>query len=275
MGFMNRLFKPKSALPKYSSNVRPYLDTYEDKPMYTLVDLGLFEIAPSPEFTRYIAVILPVEINSGEGPAVSDSELKALHRIEDRCIHEAEAKGFLYAGHAIVAAAEHMYIAFYCKEKDKADTVETLKRICQTNGRNPTRIISKDDREWGFYLERLYPDIYHMQALNHQEILEDVRKHGDSGAAPRAVSFWLYFSSNEDAEHCLGEAVSEGYTLENLNDMTGDKKFTGKKPYALSIRKEMPLDIDQLNAESARLIDMAKKYGGDYDGIETEVVKGK
>lgn len=273
MGFMN-LFKPKSALPKYNSNVRPYLDTYEDKPMYTLVDLGLFEIAPSPDFTRYIAVLLPVRINEGSGPAVSDAELKVLHRIEEKCMREAEQKGFLYAGHAIVTADEQMYIAFYCREKDKNDIVESLKRICQSNGKDPVRIVCKTDREWGFYLERLYPDIYHMQEMNHQDIIDDVRKHGDSGAAPRAVSFWMYFGTKEDAERCLDEAVSSGFTLENLNDMSGEKKFSGKKPYALTVKREMPLVLEQLNAESRRLIDMVKNYDGDYDGIETEVVKG-
>lgn len=275
MGFINSLFKSKQALPKYGSNVRSYLDTYDGKPVYAIVDLGLAEVAPVPEFSRYVAVILPVRINESEnGPDVSDSELKILHKVEGKCIHEAENHGFLYAGHAIVTAAEHMYIAFYCMEKDKDAVADALRKICEANGREPTRVLSKSDKDWGFYLERLYPDIYHMQPLNHQEIVEDVKKHGDSGEKPRSVSFWMYFDSNAMAEKCLGEAVSSGYALENLNDMTDDKEFKGKKPFALTVKKEMPLSVDGLNAEAWKLIDMAKKYEGDYDGIETEVIKG-
>jgi regulator of RNase E activity RraB len=275
MSFLNSLFRPKSALPRYDSNVRSYLDEYDGKPVYAIVDLGLADIAPVEEFTRYVAVILPVQLNvAGSGLTVSDAELKALHKVEDRCIREAESRGFFYAGHAIVTAAEHMYIAFYCKEKDKSETIECLIGICQGNGRDPTRILSRSDPEWGYYLERLYPDIYHMQALNHQEILDDLKKHGDRGAKPRNVSFWLYFTAKEEAERCLGEAASKGYTLENLGDMREDKDFKGKKPFSLTIRKEMPLNLDGLNAEAWKLIDMAKKYNGDYDGIETEVVKG-
>jgi regulator of RNase E activity RraB len=275
MSFLNNLFRPKSSLPRYDSNVRSYLDEYDGKPVYAIVDLGLADIAPLEEFPRYIAVILPVQLNvAGDGLVVSDAELKALHKVEDKCIHEAEARGFIYTGHAIVTAAEHMYIAFYCRDNDKQETIEALIEICRANGRDPTRILSRDDPEWGFFLERLYPDVYQMQPLNHQEILDDLKKHGDSGAKPRSVSFWMYFPSKENAERCLGEAASKGYTLENLGDMRDDKEFTGKKPFSLTIKKDMPLGMDELNAEAWKLIDMAKKYDGDYDGIETEVVKG-
>ena len=275
MSFLTQLFKPKSALPRYQSNVRSYMDDYDGKPVYTIVDLGLAEVAPVAEYGRYIAVILPVEINkSGTGADVGNNELKALHKVEDKCIKDAESKGYLYAGHAIVTAAENMYIAFYCREEFKTEIINSLHRICSDNGRQPTKIFSKADSDWGYYLERLYPDIYHIQPLNHQEILEDLKKHGDSGAKPRAVSFWMYFPVKSDAERCLGEAASNGFTLENISDMREDKNFSGKKPFALTVRKEMPLKLDQLNAEAAKLIDMAKKYNGDYDGIETEVIKG-
>jgi regulator of RNase E activity RraB len=275
MSFLNSLFRPKSALPRYNSNVRSYLDEYDGKPVYAICDLGLADIAPSEEYARYIAVILPVQLNvAGDGLVVSDAELKALHKVEDKCIREAEAKGFFYVGHAIVTAAEHMYIAFYCREKDKQEVIDTLIELCHANGRDPTKVWNFADPEWSYYLERLYPDIYHMQPLNHQEILDDLKKHGDSGVKPRSVSFWMYFTTKESAEKCLGEAVSKGYALENIGDMREDKEFTGKKPFSLTIKKEMALTIDGLNAEAWKLIEMAKKYEGDYDGIETEVVKG-
>ena len=275
MSFLDKLFKPKSSLPRYQSNVRSYLDEYDGKPVYTIVDLGLAEIAPVAEFSRYLAIILPVQINQdGDGADVSNAELKALHKVEDKCIGEAEAKGYLYIGHAIFAAAEYMYIAFYCKEEQKDGAIKNLQAICAANGREPTRIFSKKDAGWSYYLEQLYPDIKHIQPINHQEILDDLKKHGDSGAKPRAVSFWMYFSTKAEAERCLGEAASNGYTLEGINDMREDKSFSGQKPFALTIRREMPLKIDEMNATAWKLIDMAKKYNGDYDGIETEVLKG-
>lgn len=275
MSFLDKLFKPKSSLPRYQSNVRSYLDEYDGKPVYTIVDLGLAEVAPVAEFGRYLAIILPVQINtSGEGPDVSNAELKALHKVEDKCIHEAEAKGYLYIGHAIFASAEYMYIAFYCKDEQKDEAIRSMQALCTANGREPTRIFTKKDPEWSYYLEQLYPDIKHIQPINHQEILEDLKKHGDSGAKPRAVSFWMYFATKAEAERCLGEAASNGYTLEAINDMRQDKGFSGKKPFALTIRREMALNMDDLNNTAWALIDMAKKYDGDYDGIETEVIKG-
>lgn len=275
MSFLNHLFKPKSTTPRYHSNRRSYLNDYDGKPVYTIVDLGLAEIAPIAEFNRYIAVILPVQINKGgEGPDVENTELKALHKLEDKCIRDAESKGYLYAGHSIVTAAECIYIAFYCREEQKDGAVTGLQHLCAANGREPIRVFCKKDSEWSFYLENLYPDPHHIQPINHQEILEDLKKHGDSGTKPRAVSFWMYFPSKAEAERCCGEAVSAGYTLESISDMREDKDFIGKRPFALTIRREMPLNMDGMNAEAWKLIEMSKKYNGDYDGIETEVIKG-
>ncbi len=275
MSFLDKLFKRKPSLPKYQSNVRSYLDEYDGKPVYSIVDLGLSEIAPVAEYDRYLAIILPVQINKdGSGNDLSNAELKALHRVEDKCIREAEAKDYLYIGHAIFASAEYMYIAFYCREDQKDEAIRSLQAICTGNGREPTRIFSKKDPEWSYYLEQLYPDIKHIQPINHQEILEDLKKHGDTGTKPRAVSFWLYFPTKAEAERCLGEAASNGYTLETINDMREDKNFSGQKPFALTIRKEMPLTMEQMNTTAWALIDMARKYNGDYDGIETEVLKG-
>jgi regulator of RNase E activity RraB len=275
MSFLNSLFRAKPNLPKYDTNVRSYPDEYDGKPVYTIVDLGLADIAPVPDFTRYIAVILPVRITQGEdGPAIPDEELKALQRLEDRCIREAETRGFLYAGQATFTSAEHLYIAFYCRERDKDEAIDALLRVCRANGRDPTRVFSREDKDWTYYTEQLHPSIYQLQPLNHEEVLEDLQSHGDDGRTPRPVTFWLNFSTKAQAERCVAEATEGGFTLNEIADMRGEKDFQGDKPFCLTIKKEMALTMEGLNEEAWKLIDMAKKYGGEYDGIETDIVKG-
>jgi regulator of RNase E activity RraB len=270
MGFLN-LFRAKPGKPKHNIDLRSYMDSYDNKPMAVLVDLGLAKIAPSPEYTRYIAVILPVNINAGVQP-VSEADARVLRRIESECMREAKQSDFLYAGNAIVIAAEHMFIACYCREKDKNRVVETLNRICTANGKDPTRIIVKQDREWKFYFESLYPDVYRMQSIFHQEVLDDAKKHNDNGVKPRPVFFWLYFNAKEDAERCAGEAAGSGFETDHLEDMTGKKKTEGK-PFVLTLKKEMPLNIEQMDADATLLIDLAKKHNGEYDGIEAELAE--
>lgn len=271
MGFLN-LFRSKQGNSKHTVDLRPYMDTYENKPMAVLVDMGLAKIAPSQEYTRYVAVILPVKIEEDQAPPVSDAESGVLRKIESECMREARQNDFLYAGNAIVIAAEHMFIACYCKEKDKSKVVDTLNRVSIANGKEPTRIIVKQDREWKFYFDSLYPDIYRMQSIFHQEVIDDAKKHNDNGSKPRPVFFWLYFDAREDAERCAGEAAGEGFATDHLEDMTGKKKAEGK-PFVLTLRKEMPLNIEQMDADAARLIDLAKKHHGEYDGIEAELAE--
>lgn len=265
------MFRAKPGSPKHVIDLRSYMDTYDSKPMAVLVDLGLAKMAPSAEYTRYIAVILPVKINEGAQP-VSEADAKVLRKIESECMREAKQNGFLYAGNAIVIAAEHMFIACYCKEKDKNKVVEALNRICLANGKDPTRIIVKQDREWKFFFDSLYPDVYRMQSIFHQEVIDDAKKHNDNGTQLRPVFFWLYFNAKEDAERCMEEATGAGFTLDHLEDMTGKKKTEGK-PFVLTLKKDMQLNIEQMDADAAKLIDLAKKHNGEYDGIEAELAE--
>ena len=276
MSIFSGLLKRKADLPEYPSDLRSYLDSYDDKPVFTIVDLGLYEIAPVKDYSRYLAVIIPLQ-TTGDNPEkpVSDAELRALHDVEAKCIATANKQGWIYTGHAVVTAAEHMYMAFYCMEKDKAQAIETLNHICTKAGRRPTKIVSKDDPEWGFYLERLYPDLYQMQAINHLEIVQDLRNHGDKCTAERPISFWLYFKEKDDAEKCMADAAAAGFEAVSVKDMREEPEQDGSAalPFALHLKRTAKPEIDLLNADAWALIDLAKKYNGEYDGVETEVIK--
>lgn len=275
MSILRNLFGKKAKLPEYESHVRSYVDQYEDKPVYTIVDLGLLDMPEHTEFTVYIAVILPVQINQNEDPPVSQQELSALHALEADTIDDAQRLGYLYAGHAIVTAAEHMYIAFYCHASGKQAVTDSLNRICIKHGRQPTRVLVKEDPEWSFYTDRLSPDDYQMQLINHVDILQELRDHADDGSDPRPVYFWLYFKSREDGEKAAEKAKAEGLEQKELTDTTNDEDGPADPdyPFSLQLSLTMALSLDALNTRAWKLIDIAKECGGQYDGAETEIVK--
>ena len=151
MSFIKDLFGKKGLLPDYQADHRGYEDTYEDQPMFVVADMGLAAIAPVPKFDHYIALLLTVTVNkSGIGELIDDMELKLLHRVEDKCIKESKKMGILYVGHAIVTAADNMYIAFYCKGIQKEAAKEALRSICMAMGRAPTKILCIEDAGWSY-----------------------------------------------------------------------------------------------------------------------------
>jgi hypothetical protein len=277
MSFFKDLFQKKGLLPEYEVDIRGYDDEYEEMPMFVVADMGLATIAPVPGFDHYIAVLLNVPINkSGKGEIIADNELKALHRVEDRCIKESERRGFLYAGHAIVTAADNMYIAFYCKGAEKAAAVETFKAACQAQGRAPSKVLCMEDADWGYYFERLYPDEYHLQTLNNMDIVDALARHGDNSNKPRDVRFWIHLKSKTDLDRCLAEAVKAGFELSSTIDSREGQRLDGateERPVTLELKKQLTAVVEALDVEARILIDIANQFDGHYDGCEADLVK--
>ncbi len=274
MSIFRTLFGKKAKLPAYESHVRSYVDQYEEKPVYYTVDLGLADLAVKDEFSVYVAVILPAQILAGQEPPVSREELDALHTLEADAFADAQRVGYLYAGRAIVTAAEHMYIAFYCRPEDKQAVTDSLNRICQRRGRTPTMVLVKDDPEWLFYTDRLAPDEHKLQHINHMDILQELKDHGDDSAAARPVYFWLYTKTREAGEQIAAEAKAAGMESAEITDSRESEEgpVDADRPFAVQLTCTMAPTLDGLNAKAWKLIDLARAHEGLYDGAETEVV---
>ena len=126
---------------------------------------------------------------------------------------------------------------------------------------------SKEDPGWTQYLNVLYPSDEDRQRIENRKVLDVLEEKGDRLKTPRDVWHWIYFSTKNDREEFRSAALRLEYRIQSESE-TDRSGF----PYGICIARfqsVMPSELDDAIIELFRL---ARKYRGDYDGWETQVI---
>lgn len=110
------------------------------------------------------------------------------------------------------------------------------------------------------------PDRYEMESKANADVLMQLTKQGDRLKVARDVNHYAYFPNAKSRDGYAKEAKGLGYTVES----TG--KVDGLLPYEIVISKEEKVDQVSIDKITFVLLDLALKYGGDYDGWECLLV---
>ena len=105
------------------------------------------------------------------------------------------------------------------------------------------------------------------QIESNKRTLDALKDAGEKFKASRDIFHWLYFENKTDLNNFLSEIKSNGYELVNSNIIKD------KLPYQLQIKINDFVSKTTMDSQVIYLVDMAKKYNGDYDGWETSVEK--
>lgn len=126
----------------------------------------------------------------------------------------------------------------------------------------------RDDPEWGYYQNLLYPTAKEWQIIHNHKVCDMMRKEQDNLEIPRAIEHTLYFTENDmlQKEALISELKKNGFMIQN--EIENDQGITGLRFYRID--KPFYHDIDAL---TLYLIDLLERYGASYDGWETSIVK--
>lgn len=109
----------------------------------------------------------------------------------------------------------------------------------------------------------LLPTDIEMQKIQNYKILDSIGQHGDDGKAAREVRHWMYRNDNA-ASNKLETAIKKlGYSIQESDNER------------IVFSKECSLLLDELDSETEELNKLAERFGANYDGWETPVVKAK
>ena len=124
----------------------------------------------------------------------------------------------------------------------------------------------QEDSEWNYYQNLLFPNAKEWQIIQNHKVCDSLKANGDALHQKRAIEHRVFFADFDLKEAFLEEIGQEGFAY--MEDITHEEGFEGVKIY----RQDKPFyyDIDEV---TLYLIDTAAKYGAQYDGWETSLVK--
>jgi regulator of RNase E activity RraB len=129
---------------------------------------------------------------------------------------------------------------------------------------------SQHDPAWNQYLDVLYPSGENMQRIWNRGVVEALEREGDQPDVPRPVEHWIYFKTESARSSYAEKARALGFDVkENWLDAQRDSE----RPFAIRLSRDERMHLNAIDEVTLSLWRLAKDFGGDYDGWETQVMR--
>lgn len=256
-----------------TDNWDSYFCHVDGKPASILVNLALAARAPlaACPVLGYVSVALrePDELGFP-----GDREYAALGELEDRLEEALAVNGqALYAGRCAVDGRFDCF--FYLR-----DAAGWNSRVALAMTSFPEYTFEAgayDDPEWESYRYFLFPGEYDMLAIQNRRVRQALEERGYDPAVSRMISHWAEFPDAGSADSFSRAAQDLGFSPGSAEFVTGDEEGDGVRAFAreslsaaprgmyrlLFSRPDAPSDLD---AAVFSLADLAREYGGQYQG---------
>ena len=243
-----------------------YIASYEDgNPGSTTLRMDLINEAPFARLPYVLVTGITYESSREDGFPENET-FQILHKIGDELVdlitQETESVlvgSFMYNKERL----EYFYIN---EDKGLSEKIEEF--YTQKYPKYKYYLNVKEDKEWDYYREFLYPNEETLNYMADQSVLRNLQDAGDPLTKARRVDHWLYFPSESDMKKCKEDLEKQNFTIQSA----GYNKETSL-PYELLIWRIDKVDIDSIYPTTSKLRETAKKYNGEYDGWETSVEK--
>jgi hypothetical protein len=240
-----------------------YIAQYEKGPGSTLVNMSIKSEAPHKNY-RYLISTGVRFVDCIQDGFPSKQEFEKLYALSDSV-----KKVFASLQHIMAGT-----FTYQCERKDYYYTNDTSgvreKLFALYKNRFPgyQPIINiREDATWEAYLTFLYPNEETMEFIQNTKVVLKLSEAGDKLDKERLVDHWLYFPNAKSRESFIAFAKTKGFNVESK------EMRDGLRPFQLRINKVHKVDLPFISEVTLALRREAVKYGGEYDGWETHVVK--
>lgn len=243
-----------------------YMATYEDnKTGSTTLRMDLFDSTPIEQFDNVLVTGLTFETSRDDGFPENET-FKLLHKVADELIEVVKKETeFILVGSFMYNNERLEY--FYIKEpKNIISVIEKFYTVNYPEYKFYLNV--KEDKEWKYYRDFLYPNEETRNYMADQSVLRNLHEAGDKLTKPRRIDHWLYFPNKIKMEECINELIKSNFNIQKA----GINKETNL-PFELQVWRIDKIDIDSIYPITSDLRILAKKFGGEYNGWETSVEK--
>lgn len=240
-----------------------YFGNVDDKPGSFYLDMGLCKIAPVKNMPHFIYVSLKMNDPREDG-LTSNREYDALIQIEEVLVDALkENHDIIYVGRLTSDGTRDFY--FYSSETSFVE--KTISDALVRFPRYQYDYELKDDKEWSYYFDFLYPDAMQFQSIINRHVINNLEKSGDKLTQPREVNHWIYFKSARERIRYIEKVKEKGFKIENISVRDHERDFK----YSLTISRVDHVGYDDVDDYVLYLWELANELGGKYDGWETSV----
>jgi uncharacterized protein (TIGR01619 family) len=241
----------------------PYITNVNGKVASILVDLSLH--AEIPDSNKPWLLWVWLWLKSPRADGLSDwPELETLSAVEARLTQMLVQKcSGILSGSITTLGRREFY--FYGTNPEQLETA-----VHDT--RNVFRAYkfdwgSQEDLNWLQYRDVLFPSDEQMQCIQNRKVLEVLKKNGDLLKDLRGISHWAYFKSTADRKSFKDEVQKLGYRIDSESEDFGDEY-----PQGICFDKIQSLNPSDVDNAVLELFRLALKFGGSYDGWETQAI---
>ena len=194
------------------------------------------------------------------------NKLKKLYRIKDAIYDKMQSVvdskyvgSFMYDG----SRFEYYYV------KDASDVESYIDKLFRNEFRGEKyEVFIKDDPSWDLYRNFLYPNDEIKNFMSNRDTVIQLKNAGDDVETPRKIDHYAVFTSQNDMNLFAAEVEKLSFTIDEKKQ-TSNKDF----PHEIKFSRENSTTLENVMKFTTQLIELTKKYNGNYEGWETYVIK--
>jgi len=240
-----------------------YLCNVNDKQASIYLNLALREEAPIDSMPWLLWVWVDLKTPRSDGLSRSE-EAPVFYQIEDALTATISAScRAVLAGRITTDGRREFY--FYGEENDGFSSA-VHQALSAFEGYR-FDLGSQYEADWNQYLNVLYPNPEELQRIGNRDVLDVMKREGDSPVIPREVMHWIYFKASDCRSSFRSEVEALGYRIDSENEVQT------ATPYSIAVSRTQSIEQDRIDETVLELFRLAERFSGEYDGWESPVMK--
>ncbi len=249
------------------ANFCDYTETFSDQPVLIHCDTNFIAELPCRSLPYCVKIQIQVYPDPSNPDLISDAELNHITTVRSILGQHLDGR---FVGQGIVASASMAFLIFYIPER-RAKNAKKMLEESFSNAFRHTEYTIQYDPEGSQYMEFLFPDEVQMKQIENRRILRKLRGYGDDGSAPRPIKFHFVFPNRKAALEFSTAASEKGFAYEDLRQEPAPEGMVLPR-YELVLTRDLPFDMDLLDAVDRYLLDLCNDYDATYRSLETDVI---
>jgi len=255
---------------RWSPSFDVYESRIEDRRIIFVLDMTAAEYAPLESHPVRLQVRVAMRSPREDGLRSPD-ESDALHALEDTIVSRLEGGAdAIYVGRFVTGG--YTTFVFYAPQDEQLFDEREDKPLSIIGDVSPYRAhwASREDPDWEFYAEFLYPDAYSCQTMMNRRLLEVFVEKGDRLEALREIDHFAFFPTEMQARAAATGLRAAGFRTDaperaNPDEDSGSVNEDEER-WALQFHRNDHLADGRPNEFCHEILEIILPQEGEYDG---------